>query len=223
MIPQQALLHVTAGAVFRDDAGELTAIRDRLAWYPDDVWRYLLASQWRRIAQEEPFVGRTEEVGDELGSRIVAARIARDLIRLCFLIERRYAPYSKWLGSVFGQLDAAGEVQPALERALTAAGYEEREAGLVVAYEAVARRCNDLGLQATVLEPTVRPFYTRPFLVLDSDRFADAISETIGDTWLRSLPQVGSVDQFIDSTDGLYPERARRTATIHVPDDPDRT
>jgi hypothetical protein len=45
--PQQALLEITAGAVFRDDAGELTAARQALAWYPDDVWFWLLACQWR--------------------------------------------------------------------------------------------------------------------------------------------------------------------------------
>lgn len=109
---------MTAGEVFHDDAGELTDVREWLTWYPDDVWRYLLRCAWRRIGQEEAFVGRAAEVGDELGSRIVAARLARDLMRLGFLLERRYAPYAKWLGSAFARLDAAHEVRPALERAL---------------------------------------------------------------------------------------------------------
>jgi hypothetical protein len=58
-----------------------------LRWYPDDVWRWLLAGQWARIGQEEAFVGRTAEAGYELGSRVVAARIVRDLVRLCVLLE----------------------------------------------------------------------------------------------------------------------------------------
>ena len=74
--PQQLLLQVTAGRVLHDGTGELAVVRDRLSWYPDDVWLWLLACQWRRLDQEEPFVGRTAEVGDELGSRIVAARLA---------------------------------------------------------------------------------------------------------------------------------------------------
>jgi hypothetical protein len=84
------------------------------------VWRWLLASQWRRIAQEEAFVGRAAEVGDDLGSRVVTARLVRDLMRLCLLLERAYAPYSKWLGSAFARLDAAGEVGPWLAIALAA-------------------------------------------------------------------------------------------------------
>ena len=66
-----------------------------------------MACQWRRIDQEEPFVGRAAEVGDELGSQVLAARLVRDAIRMCFLQERLYAPYGKWLGSAFGRLDAA--------------------------------------------------------------------------------------------------------------------
>ncbi len=219
LLPQQQLLHITAGEVFRDDHGELSDVRKQLAWYPDNVWRYMLGCAWRRIAQEEAFVGRAAEVGDDLGSRIVAARLASDLIRLCFLIERRYAPYSKWLGSAFAQLDAAAEVQPALARALAADAYEEREAGLVEAYEVIARRFNALDAVTDVQEPTARSFYGRPFLVLMADRFANASFRSIEDGWLRSLPPVGGVDQFIDSTDALYPERARLTGHLHTSPD----
>ncbi|MEY2424505.1 MAG: hypothetical protein QOI61_77, partial [Actinomycetota bacterium] len=67
LIPQQRLLEETSGAVFHDGVGELTRIRDFLAWYPEDVWLWMIACQWQRISQEEAFVGRTAEVGDELG------------------------------------------------------------------------------------------------------------------------------------------------------------
>jgi hypothetical protein len=49
------------------------ADRGRLAWYPDDVWRHVLACQWKRISQEEAFVGRCGEVGDD-GRRVTRAR-----------------------------------------------------------------------------------------------------------------------------------------------------
>ena len=45
-LPQQHLLQLTRGEVFRDDDGELTRVRSMLRWYPVDVWRWLLASQW---------------------------------------------------------------------------------------------------------------------------------------------------------------------------------
>ena len=64
-IPQQRLLQVTAGAVFHDDPGSNLQARRALAWYPRDVWLWLMASQWRIIADQEPLPGRTSEAGDQ--------------------------------------------------------------------------------------------------------------------------------------------------------------
>lgn len=198
-VPTQRLAEVTGGAVFHDDLGEITRIRHALEWYPDDLWRYVLACQWRRIAQEEAFVGRCAEVGDGLGERVVTARLVRDLMRLCLLLERRYPPYSKWLGTVFASLDAAVEVGPVLERALTSA---RPATDLAEAYRRVAERQNRTGL-ATPLSPEPRPFHSRPYPVLDAGRFTEALLARIEDPALRDGVPVGAVDQYIDGTDAL--------------------
>jgi hypothetical protein len=214
--PQQLLLEVTAGAVFHDGLGELGPARRALAWYPDDVWLWLIACQWRRIDQEEPFVGRAAEVGDDPGSRLIAARLCRDVMRLCFLLERHYAPYAKWLGSAFARLEAAGDVGPALGRILDARDDPSRERELASAYEAAARRFNALGLTEPV-EPTVRPFFDRPYLVLGAGRFVEACLARVRDPWLRSLPLLGAIDQFADSTEVVEPGVARRFRAVFGP------
>ena len=210
--PQQLLLEVTAGAVFHDPDGDLKRVRSKLEWYPSDIWLWLLACQWRRIAQEEVFVGRTAEVGDELGSRILTARIVRDLMRLCFLIERRYAPYSKWLGSTFRSLHIAPGLVPHLDASLEATDYSARETALCSAYEYIARCYNQLNLTPPI-NPEVRLFYKRPFWVLGGDRFAEACLTAIHDEWLRGQPLVGSIDQFVDSTDALSSAHRSRCLT----------
>ena len=101
--PWQRLAEVTGGAVFEDRTGELTRVRTALSWYPRDVWCHVLACQWSRIAEEEAFPGRCAEAGDDLGSAVVTARLARDLMGLWLLMNRRYPPYSKWLGSAFAR------------------------------------------------------------------------------------------------------------------------
>ena len=218
-IPTQLLLEVTAGAVFHDGLGQLEHIRAALAWYPDDVWRYLLACQWRRIAQEEAFPGRCAENGDELGSRMVTARLVRDLMRLALLVERRYPPYSKWLGTAFARLRCAPALQPLLAGALAARDWPQREEALCAAYEDLARAHNKLGV-ADPVDPTVRPFHDRPFRVLAADRFADTTSRAITNPEVSVLPpDIGGVDQFVDSTDVLgAADRARAVATaLHAP------
>jgi hypothetical protein len=200
--PQQLLLEATAGRVFHDGLGVLEPLRQSLGWYPDDVWRWLLACQWHRIAQEEAFVGRTAESGDELGSRIVAGRIVRDLMRLWLLFERTYAPYSKWLGTAFARLASTAEIKPILAEVLAAPTYPARESALVSAYQAVARQHNALAITAPQ-DPAVRLYFDRPYRVIGADRFAHACLETVTDSELRALPLVGSVDQWADSTDVL--------------------
>lgn len=213
--PQQVLLEVTRGAVFHDGLGRLEPVRAALAWYPDEVWLWLLACQWRRIDQEEPFVGRAAEVDDELGSRVVAARLVRDVMRLCFLLERRYAPYSKWLGSAFRRLEAHAALEAALASALAATDYAAREAALAEALEAAAARHNALGITAAV-DPSVRLFHGRPYRVLGSGRFVEACLERVADGRLRDLPLVGAVDQWVDSTDVLsYPGVFQRAGALY--------
>jgi hypothetical protein len=82
----QSVLEVTAGPVFEDGPGEITAVRDRLAWYPHDLWLHVLAAEWRRIGNELNLAARAGQRGDDLGSRVIAARIAGSLVRLGFLV-----------------------------------------------------------------------------------------------------------------------------------------
>jgi hypothetical protein len=202
-IPEQFLRSVTTGRVFYDGLGRLEPIRARLRYYPHELWLYLLAVQWKRISQEEAFMGRCGQVGDELGSRLVAARLVRDLMQLCFLMERQYAPYIKWLGTAFKQLHCAAQLLPTLMRVLNAATWQEREKHLTSAYEFVARMHNNLGLTEP-LPTQVSPFHERPFQVIHAENFAHAIYATIGDEKVRALPlNLGAIDQFVDSTDVL--------------------
>ncbi|MFB4278183.1 MULTISPECIES: DUF4037 domain-containing protein [unclassified Nonomuraea] len=213
--PWQSLAEVTRGQVFHDGlpdgGGEpgLEAVRAALRWYPQDVWRYVLACQWRRIAQEEPFPGRCGEVGDELGSAVVGARLAREVMRLALLLRRRYPPYAKWLGSALARLPGSTELGESLGAAVAARSWREREAELASAYARLAALQNRIGL-AERLDEQVRGFHDRPFRVIGGDRFAEALMASVSDPVIRGLPVTGCVDQLSDSVDLLVvPGRAR--------------
>ncbi|MEV4108316.1 DUF4037 domain-containing protein [Nonomuraea sp. NPDC049695] len=211
-VPWQSLAEVTGGEVFHDglEGGALEAARAALRWYPPDVWRYVLACQWRRIAQEEPFPGRCGEVGDELGSAVVGARLAREVMRLALLLRRRYPPYAKWLGSALARLPGSAELGECLGAAVAARSWRERQEGLSGAYARVAALQNRVAL-AEPLDGRVRGFFDRPFEVIGGDRFAEALMAAVSDPVIRDLPVVGCVDQLSDSTDLLVqPGRARR-------------
>ena len=209
---EQKLLAFTGGRVFRDDLG-LERLRRRFGYYPEDVWLYLLACEWQYVAQEEAFVGRAGFVGDELGSALVAARIVRRLMRLCFLYERRYAPYSKWLGTAFSRLSRGPELAPLMRAALAATDWRGREQRLAAAYEAVARIHNDSRITEPI-EPKVS-LHGRPYLVLHAGRFGLAVVRRLE---ARGFPTpkfwAGSVNQFAANDDALTDARLCRTLKV---------
>jgi Domain of unknown function (DUF4037) len=196
--PTQRLLELTTGAVFADPIGDLTRVRELLAWYPHDVWLLVMAGHWRRIAQFEHLHGRAGSSGDELGAGLLCAALIREVMRLGFLQHRRYSPYPKWFGTAYAALDLPERA--ALEAARTAGDSRLRESALVDACEAVARRHNELCLTEAV-EPTVRAFHGRPIRVIDADRFVTALRTAIGDPGLEHL--AGSIDAVSDNTDVL--------------------
>ncbi len=202
--PQQKLSTITAGRVFRDEVG-LEDVRKRFAYYPRDVWLYLLASAWTRIEQEEHLMGRAGFVGDEIGSSLIGSRLVRDLMQLCFLMEKRYAPYAKWFGTAFKKLDSGKTLEPILKQSLLAKDWNGRQPHLSQAYEYVANMHNQLGITKP-LPCTVSQFHERPFLVISMGAFSKAISDQIQDPVVKEIakkPLVGGVEQFSDSTDLL--------------------
>jgi hypothetical protein len=134
----------------------------------------------------------------------------------------RSAPYSKWLGTAFAALPDIGETAAALHDAVDARDPDRRQAALCTAYEAAGRWQNRLGI-ADPVDATRRPFFDRPYEVIDAARFATALLGHIGDSALAARPPIGGIDQFIDSTDVAARPEMTRTITAATHREPDRT
>ena len=211
--PSHALGELVAGEIYQDDLGELAAMRTCFEWYPHDVWLYLLAAGWQRISQEEHLTSRAGSVGDELGSAIIGSRLVRDIMNLCFLFERRYAPYAKWFGIAFEQLRSARELKPLLWNVQCASDWKKRIETLACAYEVLARLQNELGV-CQPLPTTVSPFHDRPFPVIHAEQFAKALVQQIIDPRVQCIaanPLIGGINQWSDNTDmeGVAREKIR--------------
>jgi hypothetical protein len=202
-ISSQLLGTITAGAVHFDNIGELTVLREQLKWYPHDIWLYLLAAGWQRIGQEQHLMPRAGFAGDEPGSALIGSQLVRDVMSLCFLMEKKYAPYPKWFGSAFQKLACAPALTGALWHAQFAQTWQTREAALVTAYEKLAAMHNALGL-TDPLPVQVGPFHGRPFKVIDAETFSAALLAQVSDPEVQRIAAkglIGSIDQFSDNTD----------------------
>ena len=137
----------------------------------------------------------------------MAAGQIDNVMKLCFLMEKQYAPYSKWLGTAFAQLDCGPRLIPLFEAVFAAKSWVDRQAPLSAVYEYMAHWHDELGLTSP-LPASVSNFHDRPYQVIHAANFVDAIRATIQDEDVLALPaHLGGVDQFVDSTDVLsYPK-----------------
>lgn len=214
----QSVLEVVSGAVFEDQTGKLTRLREVLVRYPDEIRRYVVACDWQRMDQELPLMGRAAERGDELGSRTIAARLVDIAVHLGFMLARSWPPYSKWRGTVFGRLTGCSDIATDLAPVLDARRWQDRQTALSDAVTGLASLQEKSGLP--VPKSAVAPFWDRPYIHLDRS-LVPVLLESISSPGIQSLPAgVGSVEQQTDNVDVLTrPHRRRALAmTIAHPD-----
>lgn len=198
LFPQQALIEVTAGKIFHDDLN-LIDLRRAFSYYPDDIWKYMLAVQWGKIRDEIQFQARSAEEGDELGSRVVVARTMKKLMFLSFLIERRYVPYSKWIGLAFKSwLKLGNKLYPLLLDTLRENDWIQRQSLLTKALRIVGEAHNKLGITKPITTEIV-DFYGRGYPMIDVWKFEEETHKSIKNEQLKSMKfPLGNIDQFID-------------------------
>jgi hypothetical protein len=113
-VSEQHLAEFTNGVVYRDDLGEFSGARELLRYYPDDVLKFLLTSEWNTIGGDWFPIGRIGTKGDRLGLHIQTAKITQHMMRIAFMVSRKYFTYKKWFGTQFKQLPIAEALEPVL-------------------------------------------------------------------------------------------------------------
>lgn len=109
-IPEHALAACTNGKVFSDPLGEFTRWREALlAHYPEDVRLRKIASLCITIAQSGQYnFARSMKRGESFAAGYSVVRFCADAIALVFLLNRRYAPFYKWLHRAVRDLPLLG-------------------------------------------------------------------------------------------------------------------
>ena len=119
-LPQQALLEATAGEIFRDDLGEVTAIRTALSAMPKDVRRKRLAGHLLVMAQAGQYnYLRCLKHGEPAAGQLAVNEFVKSCIEVVFLLNKAYAPYYKWSFRALRQLPKLSLTAETLEYLLT--------------------------------------------------------------------------------------------------------
>lgn len=111
------LSQATNGAVFQDELGAFTAIREEvLSYYPEQVWRKRLAQKLHEFSQyAQSNYPRMMARGDGMTAQLCVAKAVEAAMDLVYLLERKYAPYYKWKKRGLKGSALAEQILPLLE------------------------------------------------------------------------------------------------------------
>ena len=165
------------------------------------MWSYVAAADWHRIGQDLPVLGRAGSRHDDLGSRVVTAHVVQICMHLGFLLQRRWPPYSKWMGAMFTVSAGASSVAAALQAAMASENWQDRQAAVAQALLALHEMQRAAGLPTA--KQALEPFHNRPFLAVRPS-VTDLLLKEVTDPLVRQMPRgVGSVEQWVDNVDVL--------------------
>jgi hypothetical protein len=129
-------------------------------------------------------------------------------MEMCYLQEARYRPYAKWFGRGFRDLPISTTIGPLIDSALSEPPGLHSDGPLQQALLHLGEHHNALRISEPI-DPKIGDFAVnvngavRPYPVLNSGAFIDALVDAITDPELRNLPRVGAIDQLTHADDVL--------------------
>ncbi len=124
-LPDQALAEATNGALFFDNRGDVSAVREALAFFPEDIRRKKLAGHLLLMGQSGQYnYERCLAHGEPAAAQLAVGEFVRSTLSTAFLLNRTYQPYYKWAFRALRELPVLSGLAEPLETLLTT-GNEE--------------------------------------------------------------------------------------------------
>jgi len=119
--PDHAFAEAVNGAVFRDDLGAFSGIREVIrTGMPEDVRRKKIAARAVFMAQSGQYnYPRCLKHGEPGAAALALDEFVRHAAQMVFLLNRRFAPYYKWVFRAMRGLPILAECSGELEALLT--------------------------------------------------------------------------------------------------------
>ena len=110
-VDEANLSQCTNGEIFKEGMGDFVRIREGLKYYPDHIWKRKIAQELHYSAQMGQYnYVRMLKRGEKVASEIALAGYMEHTMKLVYLLNRRYAPYYKWLHRGMADLEKAAVI-----------------------------------------------------------------------------------------------------------------
>ena len=182
--PSQSLAEAVNGELFWDGSGEVTAIRGRLARYPQDVRRKKLAGQLLLMAQSGQYnYQRCLDHREPGAAQLAVVEFVRAAIQAAFLLNEVYAPFYKWQLRAMRQLSRLSLLAELMEYLLTT----DNDGDMAAAKREVME---------SIVRDIIRELQNQSLTGADCgslETHAYSVNDRIGDTDLRNLHILAAV------------------------------
>ncbi len=183
-LPEQSLLEATNGEVWFDGPGGVTRIRQRLAYFPEDVRRKKLAGQLLLMAQSGQYnYRRCLAHGEQAAAQLAVSEFVKSTVSAIFLLNRRYQPYYKWSFRALRALPELSMEAELLEYLLTTDNEPETAEEKYSVIESVA---------ADVIDALIDGGLTKA-VCGDLEKHAYSVNDSVEDGALRNLHVLAAV------------------------------
>ncbi len=183
-VPEYALAEAVNGEVFYDGPGEVTAIRERLATWPEDIRRKKLAGRLLLMGQAGQYnYTRCLRHGESGAAQLAAIEFARSAMSAVFLLNGVYQPYYKWAFRAMRALPRLALLAELAEYLITTDNEADLAADKADVMESMA---------ADVIAELRAQGLTRADGG-DLEKHAYAVNDAVGDAWLRNLHVLAAI------------------------------
>ena len=183
-VPEQALAECTNGVLFFDNRGDVTAIRQSLSCFPEDVRRKKMAGHLLLMAQSGQYnYRRCLGHGENGAAQLAAVEFVRSAMAVVFLLNHRYQPYYKWSFRAMRALPKLSLLAELLEYLLTTDNDGDLANDKYDVMESIA---------ADVIDELMEQGLTRATCG-DLEKHAYSVNDGINDAALRNLHILAAV------------------------------
>jgi len=190
-IPEHRLFEFTAGKIFYEPTPLISPLREAFAYFPDMVWRKRLSFLWLQMSHCAN-ISRTLARGNRVTSHSFLCWALECCMRLGFMLNRRYAPFRKWLYHAFKELpQLPAGICEQMEQILLVEKSAGIESGLLDILDAFGKMTNESGLIPAQPLRMERP---DSFLPFNFAGYMSAFYETLNGPLKEMNPHDGPLD-----------------------------
>ncbi|MCM1252589.1 MAG: DUF4037 domain-containing protein [Clostridium sp.] len=106
------LASATNGEVFEDRLGAFSSIREGLlSYYPEDVRLKKITARMARAARAGQYnYARAMKRAERIAAELALSVFIREIMELVYLLNRKYAPFDKWIHRGMSKLSVCSEI-----------------------------------------------------------------------------------------------------------------